>query len=139
MHKYDAIEFEAAAKAHAEKLTFNTREEYLAWVKQWKEEYRYVSALRRIEKLQRFTLPDKIKKAEKQIEQIEKKIDPVKAKDILRNITDRIEKEYGLKRQYYPWSTYSLIMYLLVSRKASKIRAAKKREERIAAEQALAV
>jgi hypothetical protein len=138
LYTYDKKDFDSTVQAHVEKLTFNTREEYLLWVQQWKEDYKHILYLRKIEKLGRFTLPDKIKNAEKQIAIIESKFDRVKAKKIAVELQDKISKEYGLKF-YWPLTTYSLIMYLLVARKASKIRAGKKREERIAVEKATAV
>lgn len=131
MYEYDDKAFSDAVNKHVEKLTFNTREEYLDWVNRWKEEYRYLCLLRKIEKLQRFTLQEKIVNANKQVAILRSQFDHMKADEIIQRITKRISDEYGIKRTWGTWSIYSLILYLLVSRKASKIRASKKREERL--------
>lgn len=136
--KYTKEQFDAAVQAHVEKLAFNTREEYLLWVQQWKEDYRHMLFLRRVEKLKRFTLKDNIEKANRQIALLETKFDRVKARKLAAELSDRIAKEYN-RSFYSPLSIYFLIMYLLVARKASKIRAGQKRAERIAAEKPVTV
>lgn len=70
IYGYDQEAFNRAALAHVEKLTFNTRSEYLAWVKQWKEDYRCLSVARRIERLNRYTTQPKIDRANKLIEKL---------------------------------------------------------------------
>jgi hypothetical protein len=134
IHGYDKTAFDNAALAHVDKLTFNTRSEYLAWVAQWKEDYRFISATRKISRLSRYTTAPKIERANKLIEKINAEFPPEKYTEIANRLTKQLEVEYGIKFTYWKPSTYNFIMYLLVARKASKLRAAKKREERLAAE-----
>ncbi len=138
IYGYDETAFNRAALAHVDKLTFNTRGEYLAWVAQWKEDYKHLSAARKIERLNRYTTQVKIDRADKEIAKLETVYLPAKTAEIKDRLTKRLETEYGIKFTYWKPSNYVLIMYLLVARKASKLRAAKKREERIAAEKAVA-
>lgn len=127
--------FLAAAEKHVEKLTFNTREEYLNWVKEWKEDYKYLSAWQRIGKLHRFTKKEKVDRAEKQVAEIKVKFPHAKYNETVTRVKDRLVKEYDIK-----WGTndYTLIRYMLVIRKASKLRSAIKRQERILSEQTAA-
>ena len=134
IHGYSKEAFNAAVAMHVDKLTFNTRSEYLAWVVQWKEDYRYISATRKISRLSRYTTAPKIDRANKLIDKINAQFPPEKYTEIDNRLTKQLQDEYGIKFQYWKPSTYNFIMYLLVARKASKLRAAKKREERLAAE-----
>ncbi len=134
--------------AHADKLAFNTREEYFEWVKQWKEEYNNVVLAHRTKKLfdrshksywngkAMVTEPLTSKKAlYRQAKQKQLEAQFTMDKDVLRmKLTERIKNEYNYAPQYYQYSFYMLLHYLLAVRKASKIRAAKKREERLAQE-----
>lgn len=127
---YTKEKFDNAVAAQVEKLTFNTRDEYLIWVKQWKEEYKYMVALRRDEKLDRFTLPDKIALAKKKSVILHSQFDPIKIKAIQSEINLRLHTE--MKRTYYhQFGAYKLIIYLLALRKASKIRAGQKMKENV--------
>jgi hypothetical protein len=135
--------FDDAAKAHVDKLKFNTREEYLLWVQQWKEDYKHILFLHKLNKLAE-RLPgewinmklvpienEKRARLEKQMEVLKTKFDENKAKKISDELSQVIQTEQNIH-----WiggsgfSTYHLILYLLVCRKASKIRAGVKREER---------
>lgn len=126
----DAETFNAMAAAHVDKLTFNTRDEYLVWVKSWKEEYRYLVAARKIEKLARFTKTENIDRANKLIERLKSTIDSSRLLEIRSNITKRMELEHGIKFMYWSPSNYNLLTYLSISRKASKLRAGVKMAER---------
>lgn len=143
IYGYDQEAFNRAALAHVEKLTFNTRSEYLAWVKQWKEDYRCLSVARRIERLNRYTTQPKIDRANKLIEKLNVQCPNEKYTEIVDRLANlsmpaQYRTDYGIKFLYWKPSTYNLLMYLLVVRKASKLRAAVKRATRIAAEKAVA-
>lgn len=137
-------------KAHAEKLTFNTREEYFEWVKQWKEEYNNVVLHYRINELfcrshsrtwdgkgWQWT-PMTSKKAlykQERIKRLESQV-TIKETELRDRLTARIKAEYNYAPDYHQHSFYTLLHYLLAVRHASKLRAGKKREERLAAEKA---
>jgi hypothetical protein len=131
-HGYSKTAFDNAVAAHVEKLTFNTQDEYLIWVKQWKEEYNHMVALRKIQKLDRFTRKDKIEAAAKMQAAIHEKFDPKRSKEIVDALKLRMLNEYGIQfycTDYY--IRYTLIMYLQVVRKAGKIRAGQKMKARL--------
>ena len=127
---YTKERFDNAVAAQVEKLTFNTRDEYLIWVKQWKEEYKYMIALRRGEKLERFTLPDKIASAKNKSVILHSQFDPIKIKEIQLKINLQLHTEMK-KTYFHQFGGYWLIIYLLVLRKASKIRAGQKMKENV--------
>jgi hypothetical protein len=134
--------------AHADKLTFNTREEYFKWVKQWKEEYNNVVLHYRAYKLFSRShtsswngkawvcTPLASKKAlYRQAKQKELEAQTtMKEDELVAKLTERIKNEYNYVPQYSRYSFYTLLQYMLGVRRASKIRAAKKREERLAHE-----
>lgn len=134
--KQEAIQtaFVKSATDFSTKLTFNTREEYLTWVKQWKEDYKLILLAYTTEKYKMHMdiciLPDKIAHYKKKL-------------ILLKSVTDEqniriqaIKTEYLTSMGYsltgLRWtSLYSVLQHLYITRKAGKIRAAKKREERI--------
>lgn len=134
--------------AHAEKLTFNTREEYFEWVKQWKEVYNNVVLYHRINTLYARShyseyvggkwhrVPLASKKAiykQNKLKQLETQV-TMKENEVVDKLTAEIKNEYNYVRTYSSFSCYTLIHYLLAVRKASKVRAARLREERLKAE-----
>ena len=134
--------------AHAEKLTFNTREEYIEWVKQWKEDYNNVVLHHRIDRLFRrshqlkphgdryqwFPLTSqKAQYRQAKIKQLETQV-TMKENEIVDKLSAQIKNEYNYVRPYGRFECYNLIHYLLAVRKASKVRAARLREERLKAE-----
>ena len=58
----------------------------------------------------------------------------MKEDELVAKLTERIKNEYNYVPQYSRYSFYTLLQYMLGVRRASKIRAAKKREERLATE-----
>ena len=128
--------FYAQASAVSLKLTFNTRDEYLVWVKQWKEDFKLTLTAWRREKfsfrLSQCVLPEKIA-------YYEKKVAANKLSEEQLARLEVIKTEYlnfmGYSLTGLRWlSMYTLINHMYLIRRASKIRAGKKREERLAAE-----
>jgi hypothetical protein len=105
------------------KLSFITKDEYLDWVKKWKEDYKIVERQHKIEKywLMRDYCATEAKK-----ERYQKKLD--KVQELTSDETARVAT-LMLELQKYadtgPWfkSSYWLTVYFLVQRKASKLRA----------------
>lgn len=135
---------------HAEKLTFNTREEYIEWVKQWKGDYNNVVLHHRIDRLFRRShvlgyvagktqyqwLPLTSQKAQyrqAKIKRLEAQV-TMQENEIVDKLSAQIKNEYNYVRPYGQFECYNLIHYLLAVRKASKVRAARLREERLKAE-----
>lgn len=131
--KYDQTTFQDAVEKHVEKLTFNTKEEYFSWVSQWKEDYKHISIRIKQDKLSRFTLPEKVAKADEEIKRLDS-ISPDKTQqEVIDRITKQLDVEYGIKFQYWKPSPHTIAMYLLVARRASKLRAGvKMRENKLA-------
>ena len=134
LYKPNAASLNLAARKHVDKLTFDTRSEYLAWVAQWKEDYRYIVTARRIEKLRRFTAEPKIAAASVRIKQLEATIDKNKLIEIEARLGNQLSAQYNIWRPLFK-SPYILAICMLVIRKAGKLRAAIKRQERTATEQ----
>lgn len=134
--------------AHADKLAFNTREEYFEWVKQWKEVYNNAVLHHRIDRLYRTShdcvwngkayewKPRTSKKAlykQAKLEHLKARV-TIEENELLSKLTTQIKNEYNYTPAYGSYTFYNLIHYLLAVRRASKLRAAKKREERLASQ-----
>ncbi len=119
------------AETHSKALTFITRDEYLIWVKQWKEDYKTVLQLHTIEKFtrrrDRSTLQEKIDRFQKILDKIPNLSDEQKAR------IEVLKKEFlslwGLNS--YTYCSHYLLWHMYVVRKAGKIRAGQQRELRI--------
>ena len=128
--------FYAKASELSSKLTFNTREEYLAWAKQWKEDYKIALSGWKYEKFSRrlsqSILPEKISYYEKKVAASKLNEEQLARLEVIK--TDYL-KFMGHSLISLRWlSMYTVINHMYLIRKASKIRAGKKREERIAQE-----
>lgn len=132
--------FMAEASKLSEKLTFNTRSEYFAWVKQWKEDYNNVLAEYTRNKFcgrqQMCIRPEKIEYYKKKLAALPKLTGEQKLR------LEEIKREYitinGYSAMNLSWvSMYSVLRHMYLIRKASKLRAGKKREERLALEASL--
>ena len=119
--------FEAAfiqsATNYSTKLTFVTREEYLDWVKQWKEDFKLID---RHHKIQCLTWRLNVSRLQPKIDRLQKNIDrliPLNESEIIR--LKQIEAQYINDFKLHPWQVCShyLFWYMLVKRKAGKIRA----------------
>lgn len=133
-----AAEFEKAARNHVEKLTFNTRDEYIAWVKQWKEDYKNLVTTRRVYNYQWKASVACDPMHVKYFTNVLKGLPAVGPDFAVRvgKLNEQMYKEYSL-RSYGRYSEKYLTWYLLVIRRASKIRAdmcyKKAREEKVTA------
>lgn len=115
----------------ASKLNFNTREEYLDWVKQWKEDMKIVTITHSWE---RYTYKQGVCQLEEKIKKYQIKLDklPVLTPEQINRYNVRMQQflaDYDLK----PWfsSSFYLVWYMLILRKAAKMKAAKQREKRL--------
>jgi hypothetical protein len=129
--------FMEAAMNHTTKLTFITREEYLAWVKQWKEDYKNIVHLYTIEKWEHHParLPERIKYFEDRVKALKAKPGFWAAEVVTKRVEEikqQILTEYS--SMYVGRRLYAVVMYLLVARKAGKIRANTQRNLRLLAE-----
>jgi hypothetical protein len=134
--------FMEAAMNHIAKLTFTTRDEYLVWVKQWKEVYKNIVHLYIIDK---YGWRNAHCTTQAKREWYAAKADRERAKAgfwskeeaqvKVRALEDQIKKEYGM----YVSGFYVDLMYLLVVRKAGKIRANAQRNLRLVTLQQAAV
>jgi murein L,D-transpeptidase YafK len=116
-------EFVRVAEQLSHKLTFNTRDEYLVWVKQWKEDYKNLAnAIRN----NRFVWKHDMAKKPERIAYFKAKLD--KAIDVpstfyterISALNNQLFADTGT-RAYSDWKTIAI--YLLLLRKAGKIRA----------------
>lgn len=137
-------EFLTEAERLISTLPFTTREEYLIWTKQWKEDYKAVwkSYLR-----EKYNYKYSICKNPAKVEYYKKKLDSVHVlTEVEQACVDRsisLAKSIYLTtkptdREYiYHWarifdsSRYWLIVFMLIIRKASKLKAAQERDKRI--------
>lgn len=130
---FDTV-FNENAVAFAKKLTFTTRGEYLEWVKQWKTDYKLVERQHKI--VRYLGMRDHcITEVKKNLYQ--KKLDSVteltvEERSQYDGIMNRFRIDVGLPTWFD--SSYSLVLYVLILRKAGKIRAGEKRSERILAQ-----
>jgi len=125
--------FKSEATAFSTTLTFNTRDEYLVWVKQWKEDYKLV--LRKYQ-ISTFTYRRDHCVLESKKLHYQKRLDGIP--DITTEDTEkynaivgRLAIQLGLPN-WMVGNSYWIIIGLLILRKAGKIRAGIKREERLA-------
>lgn len=116
-------EFARVAEQLSHKLTFNTRDEYLVWVKQWKEDYKNLSnAIRN----NRLVWKRDLAQQEEKIARLNEKL--TKAPDVpeefyttgIASLNNQLFADTGF-RSYSDWKIIAI--YLLVLRKAGKIRA----------------
>jgi len=126
------------AMNHTSKLTFITREEYLLWVKQWKDDYKKISLLHRYQKLVHLrdisVRTEKIEKLNSQIQSILLKFPgiefDVELNSRINTIKDQLYSEYKIRHS----SLKVILVYLLMIRKAGKIRANVQRNLRVLSE-----
>lgn len=137
-------EFLTEAQRISSTLPFTTREEYLVWTKHWKEDYKAVwkSYLR-----EKYNYKYSNCKNPAKVEYYKKKLDSVGVlTEVERACVDRsisLAKSIYLTskptdREYiYQWarifdaSRYWLIVFMLIIRKASKLKATQERDKRI--------
>ena len=127
---FDAVFMENAV-AFSTKLTFVTREEYLDWVKQWKTDYKLVERQHTIEKYSYRRDHSATEAKQNHYQKILDKILDVSVEergqyDALMN---RFRTEVGLPTWFS--SSYSLVLYMLIYRKAGKLRARTQRNIRV--------
>lgn len=116
-------EFARVAEQLSHKLTFNTRDEYLVWVNQWKEDYKNLSNAIRNNRL-RFKYDSAQNPAK--LEYLKGKLD--NAVDVsndfyvkrIADLNNQLFNDTGF-RSYENWHTIAI--YLLILRKAAKIHA----------------
>lgn len=119
--------FNQLANDYASKLTFVTKEEYLAWLKQWKEDFKLVETQHKFEKWERMksscVLPNKIEMYERKLKSLPE-YTAEQSKRLL-EIQAKYLSDFSLK----PWTIAShyVVWYMLILRKAGKIRAGKQR------------
>jgi len=132
--------FVSEAMAHANTLKFTTREEYLSWVANWKEEYKLIERAHKIDNLcwkrDRCVLPNKIEHYQKQLDKLSDLTDAEKAK--YNEIVGRLAQTFGLSG-WMSRDSYWIVIALLVERKAGKIRANTQRNLRLLSQQKVAV
>jgi hypothetical protein len=120
--------FNQLANDYASKLTFVTREEYLAWRKQWKEDFKIVEIQHKFEKWDMMksscVLPRKIEMYEKKLKTL-----PAYTAEQSKRIIE-IQAKYISDFNLKPWAIAShyVVWYMQIIRKAGKIRAGKQRE-----------
>ena len=140
MYRNQTLEFRSlfmeAAMNHIGKLTFTTRDEYLIWVRQWKEVYNNIVHLYIIQKNERHAAICRTKERQdwymaRANRERAKTGFWTKAEEhiMVMELEDQIKKEYGM----YVSGLLVDIMYLLVVRKAAKIRANTQRNARLIA------
>ena len=106
-----------------DKLNFITKDEYLAWVKKWKEDFKIVERQHKIEKYTSMrdscVLPNKKDYYQKKLDKIEDlTLDEATRYNVL---MDEFRKYAGMNAWFK--SSYWLTVFGLVQRKASKLRA----------------
>ncbi len=112
------------AEQMANKLTFITKDEYLVWVKKWKEDFKIVERQHRIEK---YTSMRDNCVLQTKIDYYQKKLD--KVEDLTLDEATRYNvlmfemQQYSGMNHWFKCG-YWLAVYYLVQRKASKLRAA---------------
>jgi hypothetical protein len=119
------------AEEYSAKLKFVTREEYLAWVKQWKEDYKLIEKHHKItkytERQAKCILPKKVEYYKNKLDKVPK----LSPSEVLRLKTLEAQylNDFGLR----PWFVVSeyLVWYMLIMRKAGKLRAKQQRDIRI--------
>lgn len=122
--------FNRVAMNHTSKLSFTTKEEYLTWRKQWKEDYNKIVVLHKAEslywKMTSCRVPEKVEYYTKKHNAIQPIADAIKKDDVFMSRYRKYESEI---REFYGWgpywtiSSYVMVVYMLIVRKAGKIRA----------------
>jgi hypothetical protein len=126
------LAFNNAVESHLSKLTFNTRDEYLVWVKQWKEDYNLLVTEYKREFLTFQSQPRKREDKRLIAERRLAKLPPAQPEKLAAT-KDRIAKQLFAEHGVSTYgSIYILLLYMLVVRRADKIRAGRLRAERIA-------
>ena len=122
------------AMNYSSKLAFVTRDEYLNWVKQWKEDYKLVLKAYVLDKLivhqSACILPDKIARIQAKIDAIPALTAEETAR--LNELKTKFMVEHNRDVKWMKWlSLYELIQHMYVARKAGKIRANAQRNLRL--------
>ena len=127
---FDAVFMENAV-SFSTKLTFTTREEYLDWVKQWKTEYKLVQRQHTIEKYSCRRNHSITAVKQNHYQKMIDKIPAITAEERSQydGLMNRFRTEIGLPTWFA--CSYSLILYMLIYRKAGKIRANVQRNLRL--------
>ncbi len=130
-----AAAFMNEAMAYSTKLEFNTREEYLAWVKNWKEEYKIVELYHKSCKLStaldRCQLQSKKDAYQKRLDKLPNMTEEQMAK--YKEISGKIASKFGLN-QWIASYPYWILIGMLIERKAGKIKARAQRNARLVEE-----
>lgn len=115
------------------KLNFNTREEYLNWVKQWKEDMNIVTYKHTKNKLSwkrdACVRQDKIDRYQSMVNNMPELTEEQNAR--YNTLMNQFLADYGL--HHYFSSSHYLVWYLLIIRKAAKIKACAQRVLRLQA------
>lgn len=115
----------------AKKLNFNTREEYIDWVKQWKEDMDFVvykhTKNKRTWKRDACVRADKISKYQACVDNMPEltTVQTTRYNELM----NKFLVDYDLKHWFA--SSYYLVWYMLIIRKAAKIKAAKQRDQQL--------
>lgn len=117
--------FNKLANDYVSKLTFTSREEYLAWVKQWKEEFKIVEMQHKLEKWNGgktvCVLPHKIDAYEKKLATVIS-FTPEQSNRLI-DIQAKYALEFNVKPCFI--CSHHLLWYMLIIRKSGKILAGK--------------
>lgn len=130
---FDSLFMDNVHAYDAKKLNFNTREEYLNWVKQWKEDMKTVALAHTRYKL--YCKRDHCERQEKK-NRHQARLNKLPELNDVQNARLEVLKnsflvDYNLKPYFY--CTHYLVWYLLVLRKAAKIKANAQRALRLQA------
>lgn len=119
------------AEEYVSKLTFTTREEYLSWVKQWKEDVKivtlYHTQIKYCGNRNACIRQEKIDYWQKKLDKLPSLSDEQKKR--VDELMQQYLKDYNLKDWFK--SSHYLFWYMLIVRKASKLRAKAQRELRL--------
>lgn len=130
-HAFNGLIYDHVLAYDANKLKFNTREEYLDWVKQWKEDMKIITHKHtlgcRTWKRDVCIRKDKIEKYQKLVDRMPKLTEEQNARYNAR--MNMFLADYELKNWFS--SSLYLIWYMLIIRFAAKRKAADKRKERL--------
>lgn len=132
-YNFNAIFMDYVHAYDSKKLNFNTREEYLNWVKQWKEDMNIVvyqhTRNKYTYKRDACVLPVKIAKYQSLLDKMPELTDVQKAR--IEVLKQQYLSDYNLPSYFY--HTTWLIWHLLIIRKAAKIKANAQRSLRLLA------
>lgn len=118
--------FNKTVEAFVGTLPFATREEYLAWVKQWRDDYGLFSLETRLKRFSRQTSPTNEARNQPRIDAICAKLAGTASADAKKRRLADSDLAY--------YTDHTIAVYMLAIRKASKIRAGQLRAARIEAE-----